>query len=84
MGMASKFLAATTVCHGEDFYSVSTIDRDSSSMEGGRYAETLVWRLDEYKNRVGGHIAQDEASEGSLRGHFAMVERIRAGGITED
>jgi hypothetical protein len=34
------------VWHGDDCYFVSTIDRDSSSIMGGRFAETLVWLFD--------------------------------------
>jgi len=81
--MSSDFIAATTVRHGKNFYKVSTIDRESSSMEPGRYAETLVWRLDEYCNRIPfeSHIAQSEGPEGSLKAHFDMVEKIRAEGV---
>lgn len=79
--MSSDFIAATTVRHSKDFYKVSTIDRDSSSMEPGRYAETLVWRLDEYNRQIDGHVAQAEGPEGSLKAHFDMVEKIRAEGV---
>lgn len=83
--MSTKFLAATTIEHNGIYYTVSTIDRESSAVfaAGSRYAETLVWRLDEYNNRVGGAVAQADGPEGSLWAHFEMAEKIRAEGVPQ-
>jgi len=60
---------------------VSTIDRDLSAMVvQARYAETYVWEWDEATKKRGKFVAQDEASEGSIRAHQAMVERIHITG----
>lgn len=71
----------TYVWHGEDCYFVSTINRDSSSMYGGRFAETLVWHFDWAKNKrlnLTGWMMED--CEGCIRGHQAMVNRIHSTG----
>jgi len=52
---------------------VSTIDRDCSALEGGRYAETMVF---EYDGKKLGHILdQDEAPEGERGAHDRMVAK---------
>lgn len=59
-------------------YWVSTINRESSSMYGGIYAETFVF--DEGKNVV----AQDEHCRGSLFAHDRMVKALRETGKPYD
>ena len=78
-------LIKTYVFHGDDCYFVSTINRDSSSMMGGRFAETLVWAFDWDKNeRLEKMPWQEEAGEDSIRGHQSMVERIHKTGSGDD
>ncbi len=78
-GEGSKSLAQTYVWHNGMRYFVSTIDSDSSSALGGRYAETMVWEWPEGQQQRGKFVAQDEHAAGSLYAHTRMVERIRAG-----
>lgn len=67
----------------ECFY-VSTIDRDSSAMYGGRYAETLVWEFD-FNTKVRGKlVGQEDDREGSLNGHFRMCTRILETGQSKE
>lgn len=81
---ADSRLIKTFVFHGGNCYFVSTIDRDSSSIMGGRFAETLVWLFDWDKNeRLGMTGWQESAGEGSIRGHQSMVERIHRTGSGE-
>jgi hypothetical protein len=62
------------VWHGDKCFFVSTIDRDSSSMEGGRYAETMVWEHDWKTNqRMEGILSQTDAPQGSIREHIRQV-----------
>lgn len=57
------------------FY-VSTIDRESSSMYGGRYAETIVWEWDSTTKKRGDLIHMGEGSQGSIRTHFNICEKL--------
>ena len=82
-GEGSQKLAQTYVWHKGMRYFVSTIDRDSSSALGGRYAETMVWEWP-FGCPRGSIVAQDEHTEGSLFAHMLMVERIRAGQLEAD
>lgn len=76
------------LCHSfvyfEDkcFY-VSTINRDSSAMTGGRYAETIVWEYDEATKKRGVILTQGEASEGSLHTHSKFCQLIVSTGSAE-
>lgn len=77
--MTSTSLARDIVSHGDKQFFVSTIDRDSSAMYGGCYAETMVWEWDSAKepgHQRGELLAQDEASEGSLYGHKRMCNQF--------
>lgn len=57
------------------FY-VSTIDRTSSSMYGGRYAETIVWEWDNATKQRGDIVHMGEGMEGSIRTHFSICEKL--------
>lgn len=63
-------------------YVVSTIDRESSAMLGGRYAETMVWALNS-DGTLGKLVAQGEASEGSRYTHDAMFQKFVKHGCAE-
>lgn len=66
-------------------YAVSTINRQSSSMEGGRYAETLVFELDPTTDRfIGRVLFQTEASEDSMYGHDLTVKSLQAGTLFDN
>jgi hypothetical protein len=66
----------TYVTHKGKEYFISTINRESSSMYGGIYAETLVWEWDRETRERGDLVGQDEGSRDSIRAHLQMVERI--------
>ena len=80
-----ELLAMTRVRHGDKYFEVSTINRESSAvaMHGDIYAETLVFSVQD--NWVRGNIiGQAEASRGSLYAHQRMVERLFNTGSTEE
>ena len=64
------------------FY-VSTIDRTSSSMYGGRYAETIVWEWDSTTKQRGDIIHMGEGGEGSIRTHFSICEKLYKDGTMQ-
>lgn len=64
------------------FY-VSTIDRESSSMYGGRYAETIVWEWDNTTKKRGDLIHMGEGSQGSIRTHFNICEKLYKDGTMQ-
>ena len=53
---------------GKCFF-VSTIDRDSSSLLGGRYAETMAWEIDPATKQRGELIGQGECVQGFIGEH---------------
>ena len=77
----NKKLIQSYVFTEEGAYFVSTIDRESSSMMGGRYAETLVWEWDTEERERGGIVAQGEDLEGSIHRHMQIVEKIYSYGL---
>lgn len=72
----NESLLKSYVFHGDKCFFVSTIDRQSSSMMGGRYAETMAWDFDWASNERGSIIGQDEAPEGSINGHIRVCRRL--------
>ena len=76
-------MISTYVQHGEKTYLVSTINRDSSSMYGNRYAETMVWEWDRknVKRAFNDILLQDEGPENSIYTHQKVVEQIFCFGI---
>lgn len=78
--MNDERVIKTYVWHGRDCYFVSTIDRDSSSMMGGRFAETIAWAYDWEAKERGELLWSDLAYEGSITAHQKMVERIHRTG----
>jgi hypothetical protein len=81
--MSTKALIQSYVHYNDKVFFVSTINRESSSpyAAGTIYAETMVW---EYKNNARGEIlAQSEATEDSLEGHFNMCKLLAKLGVCE-
>lgn len=70
------------VWHDGKCFFVSTINRESSSMYGGTYAETMVWEWDETKKERGRIVGQDEGSSGSIYAHQRMCKLIHETGKT--
>lgn len=62
------------------FY-VSTIDRESSSMYAGRYAETIVWEWDKSTKERGDIIHMGEGMQGSIRTHMSICEKLYEDGM---
>jgi len=80
----SATLAVTYVWHGDKAYCASTINRESSALEGGTYAETIVWTWDD-KTRARGDMAwMGSCATGSIYTHQAVVERLFATGSPEE
>lgn len=81
--MESKTLIQTYVWHEVKGFFVSTIDRESSAMYAGVYAETMAWELDSEKRVRGALVGQDEAGQGSIARHLLMVQRLYETGKAE-
>jgi hypothetical protein len=66
------------------FY-VSTIDRESSSMYGGRYAETIVWEWDSSERKRGSILHMESGIQGTIRIHQNVcAELYKHGKILTD
>lgn len=74
----SDQLIRSFVRHGEKWFFVSTINRESSSMvaHGMVYAETMVWEYDNALGARGGLVFQDEGPRDSIKKHIKCCERI--------
>jgi len=72
-------VAEDFVEHEGKHFRVSTINRESSSMYGGRYAETFVfeWFPEREGKKQGAFVAQDAASEDSRAGHDRMCDAFK-------
>jgi hypothetical protein len=64
------------VWYQEQCFFVSTIDRNSSSMMGGRYAETMAWVYDWETAVRGEQVGMDESVEGSIFAHLKMCQSL--------
>ena len=71
------------VWHDGNCFFVSTIDRDSSSMYGGRFAETIAWEYDWDKAERGEQIGMDGGAQGSITRHILMCQRLHDTGKVE-
>lgn len=72
------------VWHDGKCFFVSTIERDSSAMEGPRrFNETIVWDYDWDTKERGLIVHQDEGSVGSIRTHLQVCERFFIQGAYE-
>ncbi len=76
--MSNDRVIKTYVWHEGACFFVSTIERDSSAMEGPRrFNETLVWRYDWDRRELRGGICfQADAPLGSIVVHQRTVEAI--------
>jgi hypothetical protein len=73
-------LAATYVTHGGREYLVSTINRQSSAVGLRFYAETMVWPVDDKRDRTQQEsLYQCDDRCGSLIAHCQVVRKIAAG-----
>lgn len=73
------------VWHGGKCFFVSTIERDSSAMEGPRrYNETIVWDYDYEKRERGAMILQEGCTEGSIWMHNRICEALYLSGVYQE
>lgn len=80
--MSDNEVIKTYVWHEGVCFFVSTIERDSSSPEGGRFNETMVWEYDfERKERSPLISWQDWAFKGSIATHQRVVEKLFDSGL---
>ena len=71
-------MIATYISHKGKWWRVSTINRESSGMEGygHKYAETIVWDWDVDNQTVGAIHYSDNDGYGNISTHQQVVERI--------
>jgi hypothetical protein len=79
----NKLMQSYLYREGKCFF-IRTVNRESSSMMGGTYAETMVWECDEKTNVRGAFLWQGEAGKGSLHTHLAVCFRISKTGFCEE
>ena len=79
--MSTNRVAATYVTHEGQEYLVSTINRTSSVLgDCSMYAETMVWRVDEKRERLQQEsLYQADDAPGSVHTHCQIVLKIAAG-----
>jgi hypothetical protein len=78
--MSSDAILKSYVRHGDKWFFVSTIERDSSSPLGSRYNETMVWEYNFDTKERGEILFQDGEPAGSIRNHLALVDIIHRNG----
>ena len=71
------------VWHDGKCFFVSTIDRDSSALQGGRYAETIVWEFDWPTQKRGAILHQDGHIRGSITQHMLICQCLHDQGKPE-
>ncbi len=65
------------VWHNKQCFFVSTIERDSSALEGGRYNETMIWEYNwGTRERADKFFFQSESRRGSITEHLQVCERL--------
>ena len=72
------------VYHGDKCWFVSTINRESSSMCGGTYAETMVWEWNEKEMKRLDMVFQDEHVTDSIFSHIKICKRINETGDPQE
>lgn len=83
--MNSDTLAQTYARHGNKWFYVSTVNRDSSAVEfNSRYAETLVWEYDPTTKFLGKLIGQFEDTENEITRHQDVVVKLHKTGKTQE
>ncbi len=78
-----KRIMKNYVWHEGKCFFVSTIDRNSSAMEGGRFAETIAWEYDWDKAERGEQIGMDGGASGSIARHIRMCKLLHDTGKAE-
>lgn len=79
--MSDTRLIKSDVWHGEEYFYVSTIERDSSAMLGPRrFVETIVWRFNREKNERGDLVFTAGASWGISK-HFNICKHLFERGL---
>jgi len=81
--MENTRLIKSYVFYKDKCWFVSTIDRDSSALYGGRYAETLVWEYNWDKAERGKIVGQADSVWGDISAHTNMCELIFNTGETD-
>jgi hypothetical protein len=82
--MPDERVIKSYVWHEGKCFFVSTINRDSSAMTGGRYAETIVWNFDWGKNERGSIVGQRESYTDSIFRHIKICQMLHDKGIIEE
>lgn len=77
-------LIKSYVFHKDNCFFVSTINRESSSMYGGTYAETMVWCFDWATNERKNLIWQGEGGTSSINTHLSICKRLFETGIPDE
>lgn len=72
------------VWHEGKCFFVSTINRESSAMYGGRFAETIVWEYDWDERKRGQILHQDEAMEDCISTHLRIVKTLNLLGVCKE
>lgn len=79
--MSDDQIAKSYIWNGGKCYFVSTIERDSSAMDGPRrYSETLVWEWDAENMKRGDFVFQSDDITGSIGEHISTVQKIHSAG----
>jgi len=72
----SQQVMKSYVHHDDKVFFVSTINRESSSMFGGMYAETMVWEWDPETRERGVFVGQGEGPMGSIYNHQSICQQL--------
>jgi hypothetical protein len=73
--MPDKDLIKSYVWHNDRCFFVSTIDRESSCIDGGRFSETMVWEYNwNTQTRATNIYHQDEDSSERISRHIRVCQ----------
>ena len=78
----NKAIIQSYVWHDGKCFFVSTINRESSAIGGGTYAETMVFEWDAQERKRGKIVAQDQGSTNSIYAHQNVCKLIHETGKT--
>jgi len=74
--MTDDRLIKSYVWHDDKCFFVSTITRDSSSIMGGRYAETIAWDFDWDNNKRGDIIGEASGYPDTISSHQNVCKML--------
>lgn len=78
-------LARSYIRHGDEWFYVSTIDRDSSAMLGPRrFSETLIWKWNPETDERGELVGNHGGLQGSIFIHLKVCKRLADFGQSEE